>query len=107
MRHYRIGCIALLVPLLSSCTQVHNSPPAAKVTNGLIAFTLRDSSGHLQIFTQQPDGTHRRQLTFEGDNGRPDWSPDGSKIVFGFMRDGHSWVSVMNADGSDQHRLVE
>lgn len=80
---------------------------AGGIKNSLIAFTLRDAAGRLQIFTQQPDGSQRRQLTFDGDNGRTDWSPDGSKIVFGSIKDGRSWVAVMNADGSNLRRLAE
>jgi TolB protein len=73
----------------------------------LIALTLRDQNGKLQIFTITPDGTNKTQLTFEGDNGRPDWSPDGRKITFNSMRDGKLWVAVMDADGSNQQLLVE
>ena len=79
----------------------------ADVTNGLIAFTLRDRAGRLQIFTQKPDGSERRQLTFERDNGRPDWSPDGRKIAFGSIGNGKSWVAVMDADGTNQRLIAE
>ena len=42
-------------------------PGAARLTaEGLIALSLRDSGGRLQIFTIRPDGTARKQLTFEG-----------------------------------------
>ena len=78
-----------------------------EVKNGLIAFTLRDRAGRLQIFTQQPDGSNRRQLTFERDNGRPDWSPDGRKIAYGSIGNGKSWVAVMDADGSNRRPIAE
>lgn len=74
---------------------------------GLIALTLRDAAGRLQIFTINVDGTNKKQLTFDGDNGRPDWSPDGKQIVFSSMRNGGTWVAVMDADGSNQALLVE
>ncbi len=84
------------------------SPTAPSgVNNGLIALTLRDQNGKLQIFTINSDGTNRKQLTFDGDNGRPDWSPDGSRITFNSIRDGKVWVAVMDADGSNQKLLVE
>jgi hypothetical protein len=77
-------------------------------TNGLIALTLRDRSGKLQIFTVQPDGAGKKQLTTEGHNGRPDWSPDGKKIAFMSIRDGKKpAIWVMNADGTEQKFLAE
>ncbi len=77
------------------------------VNGGLIALTLRDQNGRLQIFTITPDGTNTKQLTFEGDNGRPDWSPDGCKIAFSSIRNGKAWVAAMDADGSNQKLLAE
>jgi TolB protein len=74
---------------------------------GPVAFTPRDQAGRLQIFTENLDGANQRQLTFEGDNGRPKWSPDGRKIAFGSRANGKTWVAVMDADGSNQRLLVE
>lgn len=74
---------------------------------GLIAFALRDQAGRLQIFTENLDGSNQRQLTFEGDNGRPDWSPDGRRIAFGSRVNGKTWVAVMDADGSNRQLLAE
>jgi Tol biopolymer transport system component len=74
--------------------------------NGLIALALRDQNGKLQIFTITSDGTNRKQLTIEGDNGRPDWSPDGCRITFNAKRDGEVWVAVMDADGANQKMLT-
>jgi TolB protein len=75
-------------------------------SGGLIAFTLRDQPGRLQIFTENLDGSNQRQLTFEGDNGRPDWSPDGKKIAFGSIQNGTPRLAVMDADGSNKRFLV-
>ncbi len=74
--------------------------------NGLIAMALRDRAGKLQIFTINPDGTGKKQLTTEGDNGRPVWSPDGKKIAFMSTRDGPG-IWVMNADGAEPKFLAK
>lgn len=108
MRCIRPSAGLTIVLLFAQCTSDPQTPDApAGLHGGLIAFTVRDHAGRLQIFTQHPDGSGRRQLTFEGDNGRPDWSPDGSRIVFGSHRTGASWVAVMEADGSNQRLLTE
>ncbi|HEY8761914.1 MAG TPA: hypothetical protein VIP78_08605 [Candidatus Dormibacteraeota bacterium] len=77
-----------------------------KTGEGLIAFTLRDSAGRLQIFTANPDGSEQRQLTFEGDNGRPAWSPDGTRLTFITDRAMGASVAIMDADGSRQMVLA-
>ncbi len=79
----------------------------AKTGEGLIAFTLRDAAGRLQIFTANPDGSGQRQLTFKGDNGRPAWSPDGRRLAFITTRAMGVSIAVMDADGSHQIVLTE
>jgi Tol biopolymer transport system component len=65
-------------------------------------------SGGQQIFTMNYDGTHITQLTREGDNGDPVWSPDGRQISFGSDREGKGKLNifVMNADGSNIRQLT-
>ncbi|HEY3210808.1 MAG TPA: hypothetical protein VGL18_13655 [Actinomycetota bacterium] len=77
------------------------------------------------IYVMNADGTGIRRLTeTPGSDGFPSWSLDGSKIAFSSTRDDcansdradcrttgdigpfHS-LYVMNADGSDQHRLTD
>jgi TolB protein len=104
----------LVLSLAVGCSDSRSHPgnvtpvtsPTA-ITSGLIALTLRDQTGKLQIFTITPDGNNRKQLTTEGDNGRPDWSPDGTRIAFSAIRDGRLWVAVMDADGSNETLLAE
>lgn len=100
-----------LIPAMRS--EAAETPP---VESGLIALALRDSADRLQIFTIRSDGTGKKQLTFEGDNGRPDWSHDGKRITFGAHRGDKAFVpgskhkmfvAVMDADGSNLKLLAE
>jgi Tol biopolymer transport system component len=60
------------------------------------------------VFTMNPDGSGRTQLTDGFRDEGPAWSPDGSRLVFiGTARGGTSHVFVMNADGSGLTSLVD
>lgn len=98
-----ISLLALVV--FPVCRKKLNEP--ANGQSGLIALTLRDQNGKLQIFTIDANGTNKKQLTFEGESGRPDWSPDGKKIVFMSIRNGAAGVWVMNLGGANQQLLAE
>ena len=50
-------------------------------------------------------GTPQRLTTSPGIDTGGSYSPDGSKIVFESDRSGGQQLYVMNADGSDQHRI--
>jgi len=53
------------------------------------------------------DGRRLARLTYDsGDDGFPDWSPDGAKLTFSSDRAGDYDAYVMNTDGSDQVRLT-
>jgi Tol biopolymer transport system component len=79
-------------------------------TNGKIAFVRLDGNFD-QIFTINPDGTGEGQLTSSSNslsNETPSWSADGQKIVFcrgDCFFDSNSEIWVMNADGTDQHKV--
>ncbi|MEW5959452.1 MAG: DPP IV N-terminal domain-containing protein, partial [Chloroflexota bacterium] len=71
----------------------------------------RDGSGQQQL-TETDETVFARELgknTFifgeDEENGRPSWSPDGSKIVFWSTRSGHRQIWVINADGSNAYSL--
>jgi dipeptidyl aminopeptidase/acylaminoacyl peptidase len=89
---------------------------AAAQANGRIAFSQWDLlpggnlSGHSNVYTINPGGTGRRQLTHVGAAqaaGAPDWSADGTKIVYESNQTGDYRIWVMNADGSGQRRLAD
>lgn len=78
-------------------------------TNGKIAFSNDGGDNpERQIFTVNPDGSGETQLTFDdfGHASAPDWSPDGTKIVFVGDLTGEWQIYVMDADGSNRQQLT-
>jgi dipeptidyl aminopeptidase/acylaminoacyl peptidase len=78
--------------------------------NGLIAFAGDKGSG-AEIYTMKADGTGLRRLTrLHGNASTPDWSPDGTRIVFYLEGDRthrtRSGIYIMSADGSDLHQVT-
>jgi hypothetical protein len=63
-------------------------------------------AGPSAIYTINVDSSELSRLSiFASDDFEPDWSPDGTKVVFTSLRDGDSEIYVMNADGTDAINL--
>jgi TolB protein len=72
-----------------------------------LAFQCSDGTTDWEICTLDLNTGRREQLTQgQGVSTRPVWSPDGTRIAFQSSRDGQLQLYVMNADGSDPHRLT-
>jgi len=60
-----------------------------------------------EIYTINPDGSDRQQITFNTEEERgPAWSPDGTQILF-MCRRGDFEICVMNADGTGVTQLTD
>lgn len=85
-----------------------------------IACIMRSGQNIYDIYTMNADGSEIKRLTDgSGVSNCPDWSPDGTRIVFhsgGSRSSGpmvvprggfHYWIEVVNADGSGQTVLFK
>jgi Tol biopolymer transport system component len=61
-----------------------------------------------EIYIVNADGTDLHKLTDDAvSDSAPDWSPDGSQIVFASARDGDYEIYVMDADGRNIRPLTD
>jgi len=72
--------------------------------NGKIAF--RAGFSDIAIWTMNPDGSDRKQLTNTLTDNNPDFSADGKKIVFDSRRDGNTEIYIMDSDGLVETRVT-
>ena len=83
--------------------------PSYSPDGSQIAFTGVETHGRSQkssIYAISVDGSNLRRLTTNLGDQAPDWSPDGTRIVFDSFRDGNFEIYAMDADGSHQRRLT-
>jgi Tol biopolymer transport system component len=95
-----VGGMSLLGVVGGGGPVAHATTPGL---NGRIVFSADLGLGG-EIYTIRRDGTGLSQLTeLDGNAFHPDWSPDGSRIVF-WLED--QAIYIMNADGSDLHEVT-
>jgi eukaryotic-like serine/threonine-protein kinase len=70
-----------------------------------IAFLLDNGSGGHGIWTANPDGSDTRQLTHEWD-GEPSCTPDGKRVIYASLREGHLLLRIVGADGGEPADVV-
>jgi len=68
----------------SSTSSYSDRAPAWSPTGEPITFDIRNEPSSHEIWTISPDGSHLIRVTIDGS--RPDWSPDGTRIVFDSQR---------------------
>jgi len=84
----------------------HEAEAAFPGQNGRIAYVASISDAETNIYSMNPDGTDRKQLTDDsaGDY-QPSVSPDGTRIAFMSVRSGINKIYAMNADGTSVRNL--
>jgi len=82
----------------------YNTSPSWSPKGDRIAFTGR--RGANQILVVNSDGTGLIQLTTQGNNEDPSFSPDGRYITFSSDRDGVRGIYIMRANGESQKRIT-
>jgi len=82
----------------------YNTSPAWSPKGDKIVFAGR--RGGNQIFIINPDGSGLTQLTSQGNNEDPSFSPDGRYISFVSDRDGVKGIYIMRASGEAQQRIT-
>lgn len=88
--------------LVKSSTDV-NGEPVFSPNGKRIAFYRNTEDANSGIYSMRPDGTHVNQLTSnaEGDYD-PDWSPDGSQLIFSRVSGADNLLFMMNANGTNE-----
>jgi Tol biopolymer transport system component len=89
---------ATLALVLLTVLPAHATNPGK---NGPIAFEGDRGSG-FEVYIDQPDGTGLTKLTdIAGtDQPTPDWSPDGTLIVFVAVQDDRCSIHMVHPDGT-------
>ena len=94
---FRTAHVYRLIVSASVAFVVMLSTAFGQIANVYELAFVRDS----QIFLVRSDGTGLVQLTSDGLNSEPTWSPDGTRIAFVRRAGGTNQIYVMNADGSN------
>ena len=88
-----------LVERLNAPPKQYLSPRLSPDGQTLVVQSVEDSGDLIWVYDLTED-TAIRQLTFEGNNQRPVWTPDSQHITFSSDRDGTMSLYWMPADGS-------
>ena len=76
-------------------------------TWGMVAVPLREPEVDRDVWVHDIERGGLTRLTFEGSNGRPVWTPDGTQVVFGSDRGGGPMnLYVKSAGGTGQARRL-
>jgi Tol biopolymer transport system component len=101
-----VGSAASFIGLQRAFSPSGRHLPASEsgaVANGEIAYSAPNpTTGDIDIFVMNADGTGTRVLHQPGDDYEPRWSPDGTRILY--WKDG-SGIYTMASDGTDVRKI--
>jgi Tol biopolymer transport system component len=107
----RVGAL-ICIAAVAACSVMLAGAVSAQATfpgtNGKIVFSTDQQSAGPQVFTVNPDGSGETQLTTatDGHASAPEWSPDGSKIIFQGDATGNQQIYEIDANGAARHLLL-
>ena len=82
------------------------SPDGKSIAFNVQTVDIEKNTKPRQIYLSPLRGGTPHQVTTEGDNSRPRWSPDSRKIAFVSSRKDGSQIWIMDAAGSNQKQLT-
>ncbi len=105
--------MAAAVCVLSLWAQKSKPTPPPPAPNPAIVYSARYGStapaAQVDLMVANADGSNNVAIVSKKGvhNTRPDWSPDGKKIVFVDNALGPTAVNIINVDGTGQQRIFE
>ena len=107
-RRFANLCWAALAVLAASCigcSRIASEAPD-RASAGLIVFSAAGSDGRFDLYSARPDGSDRKQLTRQGNNITPAWTPDGTRIIFASDRTGTRELYVITESDREPSRIA-
>ena len=94
-------------------SDVFDGHPSWSPDGTRIAFASSPLTSYGDVYVMDADGSNPVNLTNHPGrevgrafSDKPTWSPDGTKLAYSAVRDGIWTIFIMNADGSEQTRLL-
>lgn len=91
---------------LARISEYHLSPNGSQVAFTVQRIDMDKNTRPRHIWLVGVDGGTPRQITFDGNNYRPRWSPDGRQLAFISTRGGSAQIWISDAGGSSARQVT-